>query len=582
MAEDSAQDRISKDEVRHGGISLPVLLTTFVFSALLFLWWALDHSYPLWDAGSHVQDAIKYAGLIRHPHVFKAAYWHEFLTVSFNYPLTQHLIYGFSKYLFGFGRLSDALVNTLYMVVLCLSMAGLTRLAGGGVIAAVISIIVINGYPSVSQFSHTQMLDFGHITLSALALYGLCRWRDNKTWINTALMSLALALGATAKQAAASFLIVPCLLVFIGQVKTKNKGGILQLTAAGATTAGALLLWLLPNRQSLSAWREYYLPQVTQGGGHSPIQVFFEHLSSYITALPSLMSPFLLVLFAVCLILSVKTKYRPLSADTPLLPAANLNVSNLAMAAALSGIPLMCLLSMNNPESRYILPALIWPALFSAIVLEALWLGKLKSKSDPANNNRESGYPVPNTVMATIFVVVFQYTVINFCPYPIGMDANTMKSIKASVGIADELVGPPYSPVPPGDPYGQEWLIATVCENEPEQNKRITLNLLPSTKELSVHTLNVAFLQRSRQILISTFRRFTLHGDVFEYTPQEKDYYDWYLTKTGFNGKNLLDQKSEDNYKALQSTLQDQTQYSLIAQRKIEDGSLITLYRRKR
>lgn len=570
MAEDSAQDRISKDEVRHGGISLPVLLTTFVFSALLFLWWALDHSYPLWDAGSHVQDAIKYAGLIRHPHFFTAAYWHEFLTVSFNYPLTQHLIYGFSKYLFGFGRLSDALVNTLYMVILCLSTAGLTRLAGGGVIAAVLSIIIINGYPAVSQFSHTQMLDFGHITLSALALYGLCRWRENKTWLNTAFMALTLALGATAKQAAASFLILPCLLVFFGQVKGRNKSSVIQMSIAGATTAGALLLWLLPNRQSLSAWRDYYLPQVTQGGGHSPVQVFFEHLGSYITALPSLMSPFLLVLFAVCLILSVKTKYRPLAADTP-----SLAVSNLAMAAAFSGIPLMCLLSMNNPESRYILPALIWPALFSAVVLEALWQGRLKEGDKP-------GYPVPNTVMATIFVVVFQYTVINFCPYPIGMDANTMKSIKASVGIADELVGPPYSPVPPGDPYGQEWLIATICQNEPEQNKRITLNLLPSTKELSVHTLNVAFLQRSRQILISTFRRFTLHGDVFEYTPQEKDYYDWYLTKTGFNGKNLLDQKSEDNYKALQSALDDKTQYSLVAQRKIEDGSLITLYRRIR
>lgn len=573
MAETASQDRISKDVSNKDGISLPVLLATLLFSSLLIIWWALDHSYPLWDAGSHVQDAIKYAGLIRHPHIFKSSYWHEFLTVSFNYPLTQHLIYGFSKYLFGSGRLSDAIVNTMYMVILCLSMAGLARLAGGGVIAAVLSIIIVNGFPAVSQFSHTQMLDFGHITLSCLALYGLCRWRQHKTWQNTIYMSLAIALGATAKQAAASFLILPCLLVLAETAKTKNKTAVVQLATAGATTALALLLWLLPNKQSLSAWRDYYLPQATQSGAHNPLQVFFEHLSTYLTSLPALMSPFLLILFAVCLLLSIKTKYRPLTVNN-----GQLIVADIAMSAALSGVPLMCLLSMNNPEARYILPALIWPALFSAVILEALWLGKLRQEGEKG----EKQYAVPNTVMSAIFVVIFQYTVVNFCPYPIGMDLATMNSIKASVGIVDELVGPPYSPVPPGDPYGQEWLIKTICANETDKNKRLTLNLLPSTKELSVHTLTVAFLQRSREILISTFRRFTLHGDVFRYSQQEEDYYDWYLTKTGFNGKNLLDKESEDTYKALENDLQDKRKFALVDQRKIADGSVVSLYKRIR
>ncbi|MBL0189761.1 MAG: hypothetical protein IPP97_28920 [Candidatus Obscuribacter sp.] len=152
------------------------LVPALFFAALLAVWWLLDHNYPLWDAGSHFQDAINYAKLIRHPHLLRGDFWQHFLTVSFNYPLTQHLIYGFAKYLFGYGRLSDALVNISYLLVLSFSIASIVKMARGSNLAAALAVSIVNCYPWVALFSHTQMLDFGHITLSALAFYAMIKW----------------------------------------------------------------------------------------------------------------------------------------------------------------------------------------------------------------------------------------------------------------------------------------------------------------------------------------------------------------------------------------------------------------------
>ncbi|MBK9203533.1 MAG: hypothetical protein IPL73_14115 [Candidatus Obscuribacter sp.] len=152
------------------------LVPALFFAALLAVWWLLDHNYPLWDAGSHFQDAINYAKLIRHPHLLRGDFWQHFLTVSFNYPLTQHLIYGFAKYLFGYGRLSDALVNISYLLVLSFSIATILKMARASNLAAALALPIVNCYPWVALFSHTQMLDFGHITLSALAFYAMIKW----------------------------------------------------------------------------------------------------------------------------------------------------------------------------------------------------------------------------------------------------------------------------------------------------------------------------------------------------------------------------------------------------------------------
>ncbi len=532
------------------GGALSCLGATLVFALLLSGWWYLDHSFPLWDAGSHFQDAIKYAQLLRHPHLLQGSFWQEFLTVSFNYPLTQHLIFGASKALFGYGRFSDALVNVLYLLLLSGSLARLTRLSGGSWTAALLAIVLVNCYPTVAQYSHSQMLDFGHITLSCLGLCSLAQWWQKKNAANTLLMCIALSLAVTAKQAALVFLLVPGLLVLLKTIAAKDKKALCQLLAAALCASLSLLLWLIPNRESLSAWRDYYTPQATQHAG--PFLVFFEHLWLYLTSLPHLMSPLLFLIWLISL-----GSVHKVRSSVPRM---------LLLSGMVTGIPLMCVLSMNNAEARYIMPALLSPALESALLLASWWQAGCYGK------------PLKLASALTFLLSLGQYFLLNFCPYPINLPEKMVKLARGLTLCETDLVGPSFAPVPPGDPWGQEWLIEQIRTYE--KGGKCTLNMLPSTKELSVHTLTVAFLLANYPINISTFRRFTLNGDVFTCSPGDIDYFDWYLVKDGFNGKNLADAASEKAYKDLETLLATNPSFKFIAQKTLPDQSTVKLYRR--
>jgi hypothetical protein len=524
------------------------LVPAFFFAALLAVWWLLDNNYPLWDAGSHFQDAINYAKLIRHPHLLRGDFWQHFFTVSFNYPLTQHLIYGFAKYLFGYGRLSDAIVNISYLLVLSCSLASIVKMARGSNLAAALAVFIVNCYPWVALFSHTQMLDFGHITLSALAFYAMIKWSLCRSWPNALFMALAVAMGATAKQAAMVFLVVPCLLLLIDAIRAKSKTHITQMLLTGLSTLTALLLWVIPNQESLTAWKNYYVPQATQSSSY--LEVLNHHLWSYLTSLPALMSPLLFALWLYALI-----KVKPQFGTKP---------RGLIFAGMVTGIPLMCLLSMNNAESRYILPALLSPALDSALALSMLFAG--------GNIKKTAAYTV-----ATL--TLLQFVLLNFCPYPLNIGATALDTVKRLAAVSGEIVGPPMAPMPPGDPWGQDWIFSTI--RDATSDYLPTVNLFPSTRELSVHTLTIAALSVNSPATISTFRRFTLNGDVFEYSAKDMDYYNWFVFKTGYQGKNFIDKNNERNYIEAQSRIvTDKRHFWLIGTRKLEDKSMLSIYKR--
>lgn len=523
------------------------LVPACFFAALLATWWLLDHNYPLWDAGSHFQDAINYAKLIRHPHLLKADYWQHFLTVSFNYPLTQHLIFGFAKYLFGYGRLSDAIVNIGYLLVLSFAVANIVKMAKGSNLASALAVFIVNCYPWVALFSHTQMLDFGHITLSALAFYAMIKWSLDRSWTNAFFMAFAVAVGATAKQAAMVFLVVPCLILLLDAVRAKSKSQIAQMLLTGLAALTALLLWVIPNKETLTAWKNYYYPQATQSSSY--LEVLNHHLWTYISSLPTLMSP---LLFALWLYAVVAIK-----------PQFGTKPRGLVFCGMVTGIPLMCLLSMNNAESRYVLPALLSPALDSAIALSLLLTNTVKKLA----------------ACAICTLAFLQFVFLNFSPYPLNIGASALAAIKQLAAVSGEIVGPPMAPMPPGDPWGQDWIFSTIGDGK--NGYLPTVNLFPSTRELSVHTLTIAALSANSPATVSTFRRFTLNGDVFEFTAKDMDYYSWFVFKTGYQGKNFVDQTSAKKYEEAQALVVNDTRnFALAGTRKLEDGSILSIYKR--
>ena len=102
---------------------------------------------------------------------------------------------------------------------------------------------------------------------------------------------------------------------------------------------------------------------------------------------------------------------------------------------------------------------------------------------------------------------------------------------------------------------------------------------MPSTPDLSVHTIDLVCIFSGTQIEPSTFRQFTLHGDIVRYDQEAINYYDWFLIKTGYQGSPAADSASQDNYQKIITYIEDPGNYRLVAKRDLPDGSQLKLYR---
>jgi hypothetical protein len=540
-----------------------VFFAVFAFFTLaLFWWWQCDHSYPFWDGAAHVKDSIAYAQLIKHAHIFKPSWIKQFLTVNYDYPLTVHFINGIFKAALGFGRVSDMCALLFYQAIFIASLYGLCRRLDKNQLAAAFAVIFACSYPLVAMLSHVPLLDYAYLAFTTLGLWGIALFYGQSSWRNTWIMGLTLALGATSKQISVLFLLAPCLYLLGREVTARRWPNVGKLALAGACPAAALLLWLLPNYKALQAWRDYYKNDPTLSGGAG--NVFFDHLSHYLSGLVSMLSPGLLI-FAV-LSLALLLKERTL----------NKKDFSIALAASLCGLLLLCCVGLNKPEQRYVIPLAIAPAIYSGQLM-GRWLIDKKLR------------------FAACLVLLFalaQFVLLNYTPYPIAASEANVALIDKIAGhnVRREMVEPRPSPTPAGDRWGQEWVVNQIATEAAKQaqkdpskkGQKITLNIMPSTPDLSVHTIDLVCIFASTQIEPSTFRQFTLHGDMVRYEEAALNYYEWYLLKTGYQGSPLDCQSSDDNYQKILTFVENPEHFRLFAERNLPDGSKLKLYYRNK
>jgi hypothetical protein len=144
--------------------------------------------------------------------------------------------------------------------------------------------------------------------------------------------------------------------------------------------------------------------------------------------------------------------------------------------------------------------------------------------------------------------------------------------------LEEGAVQPPTNPLPPADLWGQEWLIDTVQSVDPVAR----LNVFPSIAEIRVHTLEVVSLYKKASFDMSTFRRFTLGGDVVAYDQQAIDYYNWNAVKDGKqSGFKFADRTSEENYNRIQAVIEKSGLFTFVGVPPLPDGSKLRLYRRR-
>jgi 4-amino-4-deoxy-L-arabinose transferase-like glycosyltransferase len=521
------------------------------FSLTLTVWWLLDHTYPQWDAANHTRAAVHYASLLKHAHIFNSNWYREFLAVDYQYPFVVNVINGLLKVIFGVSRLSEVVAYVFYQLILIISVYGLGRVLLKDRLAAALAAILINFYPLVSSLSHVQLLDYGSLCFNAFALYGIARWLEKPGKLELALMTTGVTLAANCKLISAFLVIGPCLYLFFNCLFKRDYKRLRDLLITGGVTTLLLAVWVVPNFGRLRTAQVISNAECLKDASY--LSVCFSHAANYITGLPLILSPLLFalaILAAVFLALN-KQSFRPLW---------------LPLLANFSGIAIMSLIAASRSELRYIAPVTITAALISALWLAQLW--------------RSDRMVVRLCVCLVGMLAMLQFAVYNYSPYPIGIPPSLAANVKRLIQgpLEEGAVEPPTNPLPAGDLWGQEWVVDTVSTAD----KAARLNVLPSVAEISVHTLEVVSLYRKAAFDISSFRRFTLGGDVVLYNQQAIDYYNWYLVKSGKQtGFKFADRASEDNYNRIQAYIEKSGLFALIGERQLPDGSSLRLYRRR-
>lgn len=528
------------------------MVICLVFSLALAGWWALDHTYPQWDAANHTLAAMHYASLIRHPHIFAPAWQAEFWSVDYQYPLVVNLLNAFCKVLVGNGRLSEILAYVLMQNILTVSVFGLARTLTKDRLVAVIAAILINFFPLVSCLAHVQLLDYGSLCFNAFALLGLARWIESRSRQNIVLLCVSVALAANCKQISAFFVVVPCFVLLTYYLYRMNRKRIVDLVTAGSATAALMALWVVPNYSRLKAAQAVSSAECLNNDSY--FNVVASHAAHYLSGLPQITSPFLFVVLMAAVVNLLGRRGQLKTLWLPLL-------------ANVGGLVCMCLVAASRAEMRYIVPVAISAVLIMSLYLAALWRSKHAALRTCAG-----------LIMA---VAAGQYLFYNLMPYPLPVlfsnDAAQVQGWKDFVQtpLKEGMVAPPSNPLPSGDQWGQEWVIDQIMAGGGGN-----LNILPSVAEISVHTLEVVAAYKKAHIDISTFRKFTLNGDEVRYDDNMVNYYKWYLLKTGpQTGFKLAAGESAVNYARLGNIIENSGRFELIGERQLPDNSKLKLYR---
>jgi|AGTN01.1.fsa_nt_gi 4-amino-4-deoxy-L-arabinose transferase and related glycosyltransferases of PMT family len=534
----------------------PVLVVA-VFAALLGVWHSLDHTLPAPDDASYIMGSFKYADLLSHPKIWKADWWYSMLTVNRVYPPTTMLVNGILRVFFGFGNWVNVLSVVLFNGLLTATVFGTTRLLTSCSCAAILAAVLINLYPQTSYMFHGFALDAPLLSMISCGLFVLMWWRSAPSWRRTVVCGFVLGLCCLSKQIAAAYLIVPGLLCLVEALLSDKRSGQLlrspQVALIGVLTVCTGLPWLVinvPYIKNLATDNQSVMGTITVA------EIFPQHLTFYITTLPSIMTPLLLGAFLVSLAVIGKDGNRRL------LPLA---------LSAVTGVILLSTLTWSFPSLRYNAPVLIATACYTGYAMSILLRRPLSAF----------------LVWVVLLLGSLQFLSFNFAPYPLskpefvarfseGMGVTLLE--KFGLTERDKRVMKVVHSTPnPERDWGQEWALNTI--DRVEGRKEVYLNILPDYVQLNGNTFELLGKMIGSPVRPTTARRWTVMGDVIKFDPKTAMYCQWYLLKTGSQGNLFRDEESERNYEKLIDFVKTGGNYKLVDTHPLPDGSTMSLYR---
>ncbi len=532
--------------------------TSVCSAAILTCWFAFDHRLAGIDESGHIINANQAKEILAHARIWKLEWWNELLTINGFYPPFVYITNGFLRLAFADAPWLDALSLIVFELSLSASVFAISYSISKSRVVSVLAVLILHCYPQITYLSHTPLLDFPLETMIAAGILSLIWWSENITWKRSLVCASALALACLTKQIAVAFLLPPALWLTLKALLEAESNARLKVFSKSLTialiTASTLGLWYFLNRESIAGLASYNRGVI---GDTSMMSALIANLKFYAIGTPHNMSPLLLSLFFLSLCIPGKSWK---------------GLAPIVLSAA-GGMAIISLITWTAPLDRYQAPALIAPAIITAITAKSLWHGLGNATSVKLVGR---GF-----VCLTALVIGLQYLSFNFMPYPLNL-GSTIASAARRLGVSvrlyrDEMVVND-SPRPMQN-WGQAWALERI--RQVDGDAPVWLNILPCTPDINTHTYEVVAHRIKSKAKPTTSRKWTLLGDSVEFSEKTAQYYQWYLLTDGKQGNQLLDRDSTNAYAAIQKFVASSSKFEQIDSLRLPDQSTIKLYRQK-
>lgn len=474
------------------------------------------------------------------------------LTVNFFYPPFVYVTNGILKLVFGVAPWVDALSKALYVFVLSVSVFAITKNLLKDNLVATTAVAFINLYPETTVLSHTSMLDFPVMAMVALGLWLLLYWREQPSWKRTIALAAVLAATCMTKQIGCAFLVLPCLAVFVDSLRRGNVDQSKKLIVAGLMPPLVAAPWILANAAHVKEYIEFTKHTYASSGVALPS--YPSVFTYFLQGLPHMLTPFLLALFVVAFFLTKPSVHRSLY---------------LVTLSSFGGMLLISCITWTAPLDRYLMPAFLMPAIYSANFFAGLIA-------------RKQTY-IKLTAALIMAVAAWQFLLINFTPYPLSAPAASSQSftgMKKALGLSirgyREEISNTY-PEPPGSDDGQKWVLASIAKVDGANPS--WLNVLINSRQFNAQTFDYLAKLEKSAVLPTTSRSWTIVGDQSDFSPTKAMYYQWYLLQDPELKSTFYNRNSEESFEQLRAFVKSSGHFHLVGVKSVADGTNLCLYR---
>jgi hypothetical protein len=176
-------------------------------------------------------------------------------------------------------------------------------------------------------------------------------------------------------------------------------------------------------------------------------------------------------------------------------------------------------------------------------------------------------------------IAFLQFVYINFTPYPVHLPGWLNRTIKriGNFPTYDNYQGMSKHPMPEAD-WGTIWAL-TIIERA-SAGQHTSLVIMPHLDVVNDSTYYYFAQTRKDNVQVSSSRVCVVVADSVTFNKEYAQNVDWYILKTGNQGRVLADQASKDAYAQWCTFIRTSARFKRRDCKKLPDGSLLELFER--